>query len=85
MASAHRASCDDQRRGDCGAGVDGGMLSDEQGVRLARGSASFRQTLINALRMVRGNSKDLTVPLIGSEDLLFLVLGDQDMARTPSG
>jgi [glutamine synthetase] adenylyltransferase / [glutamine synthetase]-adenylyl-L-tyrosine phosphorylase len=38
-----------------------GIISDENAARL-NGALVFLQQLINALRMVRGNNKDLTVP-----------------------
>ena len=37
-----------------------------------RDAHQFLRLLINALRMVRGNSRDLTVPPAGSEEFAFL-------------
>lgn len=37
-----------------------------------RAAHQFLQLLINALRMVRGNSRDLTVPPVGSKEFAFL-------------
>jgi glutamate-ammonia-ligase adenylyltransferase len=34
---------------------------------------NFLRRLINALRMVRGNAKDLTIPPTGSEEFAFLI------------
>lgn len=63
--------------------TDAGIISAENGERLLS-ALTFLQQLINALRMVRGNSKDLTVPLPNSEEFAFLArrLGyGQDVAR----
>ncbi|MGQ9683108.1 MAG: glutamine synthetase adenylyltransferase [Anaerolineae bacterium] len=48
-----------------------GVLSAEDARRLDEAYAFLRQ-LIDALRMVRGNAKDLTVPPQGSDELAFL-------------
>jgi glutamate-ammonia-ligase adenylyltransferase len=48
-----------------------GLVSAENAARL-REALTFLQQLINALRMVRGNSKDLTVPPEQSEEFAFL-------------
>lgn len=48
-----------------------GVISEENALRL-REAHLFLQQLINALRVVRGNSKDLTVPAEGSEEFAFL-------------
>ncbi len=48
-----------------------GILSEENAHRL-HSAHLFLQQLINALRVVRGNSKDLTVPPEGSEEFAFL-------------
>ncbi len=48
-----------------------GIISDENAARLS-GALVFLQQLINALRMVRGNNKDLTVPPPGGEEFAFL-------------
>jgi glutamate-ammonia-ligase adenylyltransferase len=48
-----------------------GVISTENAVRLDEALLFLRQ-LINALRVVRGNSKDLTVPPEGSEEFAFL-------------
>ena len=47
------------------------IISEENAARLKDALAFLRQ-LINALRMVRGNSKDLTVPPVESEEFAFL-------------
>ncbi len=51
--------------------VECSVLAAEQGERL-REAHLFLQTLINALRIVRGNSKDLTIPPENSEEFAFL-------------
>ena len=48
-----------------------GVISAENGARLSE-ALLFLQQLINALRMVRGNNKDLTVPPEESEEFAFL-------------
>ena len=48
-----------------------GVLADEDFEQL-RDAHQFLRLLINALRMVRGNSRDLTVPPAGSEEFAFL-------------
>jgi glutamate-ammonia-ligase adenylyltransferase len=60
-----------------------GVISEENHARLTEAHNSLEQ-LINALRVVRGNNKDLTVPPAGSDEFAFLArrLGyDQDPAR----
>lgn len=60
-----------------------GLLSQENATRLHQAHL-FLQQLINALRVVRGNSKDLTVPPEDSEEYAFLArrLGyDHDPGR----
>ncbi len=51
--------------------TDAGILSAENGARLHEALA-FLQQLINALRMVRGNNRDLTVPPQDTEEFAFL-------------
>lgn len=48
-----------------------GAISAENAARLS-GAHDFLLNIINALRMVRGNSRDLTVPEAGSEEFAFL-------------
>ncbi|HRV94508.1 MAG TPA: glutamine synthetase adenylyltransferase, partial [Anaerolineae bacterium] len=48
-----------------------GVLTQQDYVHLSE-ALSFLQNLINALRMVRGNTKDLTVPPIDSEEFVYL-------------
>ncbi|MCB0165262.1 MAG: glutamine synthetase adenylyltransferase [Anaerolineae bacterium] len=48
-----------------------GILPQQDYVHL-REALSFLQDLINALRMVRGNTKDLTVPPVDSEEFIYL-------------
>jgi len=48
-----------------------GVISAENSARLGE-ALHFLQRLINALRMVRGNNKDLTVPPEESEEFAFL-------------
>ncbi len=48
-----------------------GIISGENAARL-KDALTFLLQLINALRMVRGNSKDLTVPPVASEEFAFL-------------
>ena len=48
-----------------------GILSDDDYVRL-RKAHTFLRWLINSLRVVRGNAKDVTVPPFGSEEFIFL-------------
>ncbi len=50
---------------------DAGILSTEQYTRL-REALIFLRRLINALRVVRGNARDLTVPPADSEEFAFL-------------
>jgi glutamate-ammonia-ligase adenylyltransferase len=51
--------------------AEAGILSAEQYVQL-REALVFLRRLINALRVVRGNAKDLTVPRADSEEFAFL-------------
>jgi glutamine synthetase adenylyltransferase len=51
--------------------AEAGIISDENYVRL-REAHTFLLRLIDALRVVRGNAKDLTVPATDSEDFAFL-------------
>jgi glutamate-ammonia-ligase adenylyltransferase len=48
-----------------------GILSDDDHVQL-RKAHTFLRWLMDALRMVRGNAKDLTVPPDDSEEFAFL-------------
>ena len=48
-----------------------GVISAENGARLGD-ALLFLHQLINALRMVRGNNRDLTVPAEGSEEFAYL-------------
>ncbi len=48
-----------------------GILSDEDYTRLHK-AHTFLRWLIDSMRMVRGNSKDITVPVFGSEEFSFL-------------
>jgi glutamate-ammonia-ligase adenylyltransferase len=48
-----------------------GLISPQEHTRL-RKSLTFLRWLINTLRVVRGNAKDLTVPPIGSEESKYL-------------
>jgi [glutamine synthetase] adenylyltransferase / [glutamine synthetase]-adenylyl-L-tyrosine phosphorylase len=48
-----------------------GVISAENGVRL-NDALLFLHQLINALRMVRGNTRDLTVPAEASEEFAYL-------------
>jgi len=50
---------------------EAGILTDEQHNRL-RDAYIFQRRLIDALRMVRGHAKDLTVPPPDSEEFEFL-------------
>jgi [glutamine synthetase] adenylyltransferase / [glutamine synthetase]-adenylyl-L-tyrosine phosphorylase len=54
-----------------GALAELGLLTNEDYVRLRR-AHTFLRWLIDGLRMVRGNAKDLTVPATGSEGFAFL-------------
>jgi glutamate-ammonia-ligase adenylyltransferase len=63
--------------------LDARVISEENHARLIE-AHSFLEQLINALRVVRGNNKDLTVPPAGSDEFAYLArrLGyDQDPAR----
>jgi glutamate-ammonia-ligase adenylyltransferase len=48
-----------------------GILSNEDYTRLHK-AHTFLRWLIDSMRVVRGNSKDITVPLFGSEEFAFL-------------
>jgi [glutamine synthetase] adenylyltransferase / [glutamine synthetase]-adenylyl-L-tyrosine phosphorylase len=48
-----------------------GILSDDDYTRL-RKAHTFLRWLIDSLRVVRGNSKDVTLPAFGSEEFVFL-------------
>lgn len=48
-----------------------GILSDDDFTRL-RKSHTFLRWLIDSLRVVRGNSKDVTMPPFGSDEFIFL-------------
>jgi len=50
---------------------EAGILSDEDYTRL-RKAHTFLRWLIDSLRVVRGNAKDVTVPPFGSEEFVFL-------------
>jgi glutamate-ammonia-ligase adenylyltransferase len=50
---------------------DAGILSDDDYTRL-RKAHTFLRWLIDSLRVVRGNSKDITMPPFGSEEFVFL-------------
>jgi glutamate-ammonia-ligase adenylyltransferase len=48
-----------------------GILSDDDHIRL-RKAHTFLRWLIDSLRVVRGNSKDVTMPAYGSDEFIFL-------------
>ncbi|MBK9925256.1 MAG: glutamine synthetase adenylyltransferase [Anaerolineales bacterium] len=48
-----------------------GILSDDD-YSVLRKAHTFLRWLIDSLRVVRGNAKDVTVPLFGSEEFVFL-------------
>lgn len=48
-----------------------GVLSEEDYTRLHK-AYTFLRWLIDSLRVVRGNSKDVTMPPFGSEEFIFL-------------
>ncbi|MEP7137971.1 MAG: glutamine synthetase adenylyltransferase, partial [Chloroflexota bacterium] len=48
-----------------------GILSDDDHIRL-RKAHTFLRWLIDSLRVVRGNSKDVTMPPFGSDEFIFL-------------
>ncbi len=50
---------------------DVGILSDEDHIRL-RKAHTFLRWLIDTMRVVRGNAKDITVPPYGSEEFAYL-------------
>jgi glutamate-ammonia-ligase adenylyltransferase len=63
-----------------------GILSAQDGQRLRRAHA-FLRWLIDALRVVRGNAKDVTIPPYGSDEFAFLarrLLYDNDIDRLRS-
>jgi [glutamine synthetase] adenylyltransferase / [glutamine synthetase]-adenylyl-L-tyrosine phosphorylase len=49
----------------------GGILSDDDYTRL-RKAYTFLRWLIDSLRVVRGNSKDITMPSFGGDEFVFL-------------
>jgi glutamate-ammonia-ligase adenylyltransferase len=51
--------------------AEGGILSQEDYARL-RKAHTFLRWLIDSLRVVRGNAKDLTVPPYGSDEFAYL-------------
>ena len=48
-----------------------GILSDNDYIRL-RKAHTFLRWLVNSLRVVRGNTKDVTIPPFGTEEFIFL-------------
>jgi glutamate-ammonia-ligase adenylyltransferase len=50
---------------------DAGILSDDDYTRLHK-AYTFLRWLIDSLRVVRGNSKDITMPPYGSDEFIFL-------------
>jgi glutamate-ammonia-ligase adenylyltransferase len=48
-----------------------GVLSGDDHTRL-RKAHTFLRWLVDSLRVVRGNSKDVTMPLFGSDEFIFL-------------
>jgi [glutamine synthetase] adenylyltransferase / [glutamine synthetase]-adenylyl-L-tyrosine phosphorylase len=50
---------------------DAGILSDDDYTRL-RKAHTFLRWMIDSLRVVRGNAKDVTIPLFGTEEFVFL-------------
>ena len=66
--------------------ADHGMIAAEDAAQLSE-ALLFLRRLINALRMVRGNSKDLTVPPETSEEFAFLArrLGYGEVDRISGG
>jgi [glutamine synthetase] adenylyltransferase / [glutamine synthetase]-adenylyl-L-tyrosine phosphorylase len=50
---------------------DVGILSDDDYTRL-RKAHTFLRWLIDSLRVVRGNAKDVTIPPFGTEEFVFL-------------
>ena len=50
---------------------ENGILSDSDYIRL-RKAHTFLRWLIDSLRVVRGNSKDVTMPAFGSDEFIFL-------------
>jgi glutamate-ammonia-ligase adenylyltransferase len=50
---------------------DAGILSDDDYTRL-RKAHTFLRWLIDSLRVVRGNAKDVTIPPFGTEEFIFL-------------
>lgn len=51
--------------------ADVGLLANDDYVRL-RKAYTFLRWLIDGLRMVRGNARDLTVPTLDSDAIAFL-------------
>ena len=51
--------------------AEAGILSDENYTRLHK-AHTFLRWLIDSLRVVRGNSKDVNLPLFDSEEFAFL-------------
>jgi [glutamine synthetase] adenylyltransferase / [glutamine synthetase]-adenylyl-L-tyrosine phosphorylase len=50
---------------------DAGILVDDDFIRL-RKAHTFLRWLIDSLRVVRGNAKDVTIPPFGTEEFIFL-------------
>ncbi|MBL8078339.1 MAG: hypothetical protein JNM55_10295 [Anaerolineales bacterium] len=50
---------------------DAGILSDDNYTRL-RKAHTFLRWLVDSLRVVRGNAKDVTIPPFGTEEFIFL-------------
>jgi glutamate-ammonia-ligase adenylyltransferase len=48
-----------------------GILSDNEFTKLHK-AHTFLRWLIDSMRVVRGNSKDITVPVYGSDEFAFL-------------
>jgi glutamate-ammonia-ligase adenylyltransferase len=48
-----------------------GIISDEDYTKLHK-AHTFLRWLIDSMRVVRGNSKDVTVPVYGSDEFAFL-------------
>ena len=48
-----------------------GIISEEDYTRLHK-AHTFLRWLIDSMRVVRGNSKDVTVPVYGSDEFAFL-------------
>ena len=54
------------------AGVAGGGVVVGRGVRRVQAAYKFLRALIDALRLVRGNARDLILPPVDTEEFLFL-------------